>query len=63
MTEYAPLYGDLYSAEKLLLSGTRLQQELTTLGVDPNRLIITGNPRYDYISNKQTENFNSIIHS
>ena len=59
MTEYAPLYGELYSAEKLLLSGTRLQQELTTLGVDPNRLIITGNPRYDYISNKQTENFNS----
>ncbi|MEM3159493.1 MAG: CDP-glycerol glycerophosphotransferase family protein [Nitrososphaera sp.] len=51
MTESAPIYGFLYSAEKLLLSGPRLKKELVSLGVPENRLVVTGNPRFDYIKN------------
>lgn len=47
--EYDPRYKVLYSAEKLLISGTRLKQELITIGVDETRLVLVGNPRFDYI--------------
>jgi hypothetical protein len=48
MTEGNPIYRVLYNASKLLLSGPRLKEELKSLGVDENRLVVVGNPRYDY---------------
>lgn len=63
MTEMNPVYGILYNARKLLLSGTRLEKELMKLGIDKDRLIVTGNPRYDYVklnSPSQENNHESL---
>ena len=48
-TEDNPLCGFMYNASKLLLSGNNMKDELLRLKVKDERLIITGNPKFDYI--------------
>lgn len=57
-----PIFGVLYNADTLLIPGPRLKHELMRIGVDEKRLIITGNPSYDYISNiLQTKGLKPLI--
>lgn len=39
----------LYNASKLFLSGSEMKNGLKNLGLDEKRLIITGNPKFDYV--------------
>lgn len=56
-TEGDPRYGVMYSADHLLISGPRLKEELKSLGIEERRLLVTGNPRYDYVvSNNSNSN-------
>ena len=42
----------LPNASKILVSGDRVKKEFIRLGMNENKIIVTGNPRYDYISKK-----------
>jgi hypothetical protein len=42
----------LPNASKILVSGDRVKKEFVRLGMKENKIIVTGNPRYDYISKK-----------
>ena len=50
IVEYYPNFGILYKAKHLLLSGDHLKNNLKRIGIDDKRLVITGSPRYDYIT-------------
>lgn len=55
-SQYLPFLSHIISADIIFVGGKRLQKELQTLGIDKNRLVVTGNPRYDYIFRKKTIN-------
>jgi len=44
-----PILTDLYKAEKLCIYGKQGFDKLIELGYNKDRIIITGNPRYDYL--------------
>jgi hypothetical protein len=49
--EYIPINKIVFSGEKLLIAGNKLYQELIDIGIQKERLIITGNPKFDYLNN------------
>lgn len=55
-SQYLPYLSHIISAETVFVGGKRLQKELQILGVDENRIVVTGNPRYDYIQTKRINN-------
>jgi len=44
--KFAPI---LPTASKIIVSGERVKNEFTRLGMDKDRIVVTGSPRYDYI--------------
>ena len=50
--EYIPLSKVLLTGKKILVSGMRLKNELKTLGFDEDRMIVTGNPKFDSTNKK-----------
>ncbi|MEO9276699.1 MAG: hypothetical protein ABI340_02805, partial [Nitrososphaera sp.] len=49
ITQHLPYLGYILNADRIFVGGKRLKKELIELGVENKRLVITGNPRYDYI--------------
>jgi len=56
-----PLLSDWFHAEKIFVNGIENIDTLTALGYDKKRLILTGNPRYDYLKNVNKEQSKKII--
>jgi len=48
MSAPLPIYENWFHAEKIFVSGTYGVESLKNLGYDPKRIIMTGNPKYDY---------------
>lgn len=44
-----PLIASYYNASKLLISGNKTKKLFIEMGINEERLIVTGNPQYDYI--------------
>jgi len=44
-----PLHADWYNADKICVYGQQGLNTLESLGYDENRLILTGNPKYDFL--------------
>jgi hypothetical protein len=53
--EHNPIYKIILNSDKVFVAGERLKNEFLQLGLDPDRLIITGNPKFDHY-NKQVTN-------
>lgn len=53
-TQYQPYLGYFLNADKIFVGGIRLKKELIELGVQKDRLVVSGNPRYDYIKNTES---------
>jgi hypothetical protein len=49
-TQHQPYLGYFLNADRIFVGGIRLKKELIELGVKENRLVVSGNPRYDYIT-------------
>jgi len=49
ISTFYPIFKTLYTASKLFLSGNEMKNGLKNLQLDETRLIVTGNPKYDYV--------------
>lgn len=47
--QYRPLFADWFHADKIFVPGTSGLELLKKLGYEQSRIIITGNPKYDYV--------------
>jgi len=70
LNRFQPIFSVLYNASKLLVSGSRLKRGLEKIGINNNRIVVTGSPKYDYVKqaistdsdqSDQTDNTNLII--
>ncbi len=56
-----PLLSNLYKADKICVYGLHGYKILEQLGYDKDKIILTGNPRYDYVKNLNIENARKTI--
>jgi len=63
LTRFTAVSGMLYNASKIFVHGTWFKKEFQRLGINENRMIITGNPRYDYAANvvKQRKSSKKLV--
>ncbi len=54
--EYFPISKVVLNADKILVAGDRLKEELQHLGINEKRLIVTGNPKFDFLNQVQEKN-------
>lgn len=59
--EYNPFYKMILNADKIFVAGERLKQEFQHLGFSEDRLLITGNPKFDYLNKKFADHILSDI--
>jgi len=50
-----PLHADWYKADKICLYGKQGYETLRSLGYDEGRLVITGNPKFDFLKKFDTQ--------
>ena len=58
-----PLLSDWFHAEKIFVHGKDGSDALTDLGYDAERIIITGNPKYDYLKSLDSKKPKKILES
>lgn len=56
-----PIHRFLFNSKKICLYGEHARNTLLELDYEPQRLILTGNPRYDYIQNSDKSKSKSLL--
>jgi len=54
-TIFTTIHTFFFTAEKLFAGGPKPKQQIINCGIEENRLIVTGEPKYDYLSKKHTK--------
>ncbi|CAE6486925.1 CDP-glycerol glycerophosphotransferase family protein [Candidatus Nitrosotenuis uzonensis] len=50
--EHNPIYKVILNSDKIFVAGERLKKEFLQLGLDEDKIIITGNPKFDHYNNE-----------